>query len=236
MRYSNEDRCSTKDPFFNICLDLSNKQLMSDEEFDKFFTSLESTDGFKSSCQNLMKELDKRRHEFTKFEQFLLTRLMSINMCDELYQKKKFKLSFTKENLYEGCGGTWYYDSSKTYPDKLIDWFGTIDINFYWALDEVSIYYHIPETLFNKKYHDRYYDKEENDCNYYITHLYGLYKYILEHSNIKVIDKGNYIMFFLEDGPNVHLVRTPDNDVEWKEEQFLQAFIEIYKMYIDNPS
>jgi hypothetical protein len=234
MRYNNDDCCSSKDPFFDVCLDLTSDKLMSEEEFENYFTYLENTESFKSSCKHLKERLDKRINEFTKFEQFLLMRLMSINMCDELYEKKKFKINFTKDNLYEGTGGgTWYYDPSKTYKDPLTNFFGTVDVNLYYSLDEVSIYYHIPEGLIRKKFHDKYYDEDENDHNYYISHLYFLYQTIKNSGIVNVLDKGNYIMFYKVDGDNIHLERTPDNDVEWSPEYFMEAFLRMYKIYIN---
>ncbi len=234
MRYNNEDFCSSKDSFFDVCLDLSNDKLMSEEEFEKYFTYLEKRESFKNSCKDLKKELNKKINDFTKFEQFLLMRLMSINMCYELYKKHKFKINFTKDNLYEGYeGGTWYYDPSKTYKNYLTDFFGTVNVNLYHTINETSIYYYIPGGIVRKKFHDNYYDEDENDNTYYISHLYFLYQTILKSGIIKVLDKGDYIMFYKIDGDNIHLERTPDNDVEWRSEQFMEAFLRMYKIYIN---
>ena len=40
-------------------------------------------------------------------------------------------------------------------------------------------------------------------------------------------------MFYKVDGDNIHLERTPDNDVEWGPEYFMEAFLRMYKIYIN---
>lgn len=231
MRYDNDDFCSSKDPFFDICLDFTKDKLMSKEDFDKYYRYFKGSNSFKEEVKKLQGELEKRKNEFTLFEQFLLMRLMSINMATDLYNKRKFKINFTDKNLYEGSSD-WYYDPDKTYKDKLINLFGRIDINCYWSINSITIYYQIPEGLINREFHDDYY--KDNRNRYYITTLYGLYQVIKKNSNIRIIDHGKYIMFYQEspDG-KVKLIRTPDNDIEWTEDLFMEAFLMMYNIYLN---
>ena len=235
MRYNNTDNCSNKDPFFDVILDLTKDRLMSDEDFDKYFLYLKETKSFKENIVDRRKDaLEKRKNEFTKFERYLLMRIMSINMAYNLYKRRLFNIPFTKDHLYEGYGGEWYYDADKLYKDRyLTNWIGDVDVNMYHSINEVSVYYHFPLTLVCKETHDNYFDEDENRGTYYIGTLYTLYQYIKQSGKLNIIDKGDYIMFHKNKSP-LHLERTPDNDVEWTEDMFDKAFERIYNIYINN--
>lgn len=214
MHYNNEDNCSSKDPIFDLCIDIRN--------YKDFHKDYDYVDTYK--FEELLKS--NNYNSLTKFEKSLLYYLASYNMMESLSEKKGFKFNWTREDILD----TKYYKHNL----NLIDLRFIYEVSMYWCLNSLRFRWEF-YSIFRRDFCDKYpksIHKDDNDYKVYGTNFYSIYKFIKDSNKIEIFDKGDYIMF-RKVSPNFHLERTDNNDVEWTKDKFKDAFIRMFNLYIN---
>ncbi len=209
-----------------VLLHDSNRELELNRKFDCRFTEPTTnywlrTGYFEDFAKKRMNQMLKGPYEnLTEFEWFSYSHLASFEMCLKM---KNLGFTFNWDN-YISDGE--YFQHKNTIEDTRLEICHYINI---YKGEELFIDF---SEYHNCKFCIDYTKLRNNKDGTILfqSSIYQFLDWLIEKNLINIIDKNDYIMFYKINGNNVHLERTPNNDVEWKIENFREAIDRIFKI------
>ena len=207
-------------------LDDSNRELELNRKFDCRFTgplnnSWIGTYYIEEFAKKRMRLLENNRYDNqTEFEWFCYSHLASFNMC---FKMKNLGFNFDWDNYINDKG---YFYHKNTIEDTRLEF--CRHVNLYGREELFIDFSEEHDYSFCLSYNKL--DLKNNKGILFLSSIYQFIKWLIEKELITIIDKGDYIMFYKNNGDKVKLQRTPDNDIEWRLDDFKVAVDRIFNI------